>query len=136
VKGLDSTPLSFYNLFMIEKMIRIGRLYYYYGDLLTERQQKCLDLHYLQDLSLGEIAAELGVSRQAINDILHRAEETLEHYESVLKMMDADDKRTETLQSVRAQLIKALQADHPLDGILRNAVDEINGILEQKVGIE
>ena len=55
---------------MIEKMLRIGRLYDCYGALLTENQQKCLELHYLQDLSLGEIAAELSVSRQAVNDML------------------------------------------------------------------
>ena len=75
---------------MIEKMIRIGRLYDMYGELLTDRQRKCLDLHYLQDLSLGEIAAEFGVSRQAINDILHRTTEILEQYEQKLKLLEQE----------------------------------------------
>ena len=39
-------------------------LFDYYGDMLTERQRMCLDLRYNQDLSLAEIAQELGVSRQ------------------------------------------------------------------------
>ena len=39
-------------------------LFDYYGDLLTARQRACLDMRYNQDLSLGEIAQELGVSRQ------------------------------------------------------------------------
>ena len=69
---------------MFEMMVRIGRLYDHYGTLLTERQQKCLELHFLQDWSLGEIAADLGVSRQAVNDILRRSEETLEEYEKKL----------------------------------------------------
>ena len=41
-------------------------LFDYYGDLLTERQKMCFDLHYNQDLSLGEIARELSISRQAV----------------------------------------------------------------------
>ncbi len=49
-------------------------LFDYYGELLTERQRQCLDMRYNQDLSLGEIAAELGVSRQGVFDNLTRAE--------------------------------------------------------------
>ena len=35
-------------------------LFDYYGDLLTERQRSCVDMRYNQDLSLSEIAEELG----------------------------------------------------------------------------
>ena len=56
-------------------------LFDYYGDLLTERQRACLDLRYNQDLSLGEIALELGVSRQGVYDNLSRAEALLRHME-------------------------------------------------------
>lgn len=49
-------------------------LFDYYGELLTERQQMCIDLKYNQDLSLGEIAAELGISRQGVFDNITRAE--------------------------------------------------------------
>ena len=42
-------------------------LYDYYGDLLTQRQRECFELRYNQDLSLGEIAETLGVSRQAVS---------------------------------------------------------------------
>lgn len=56
-------------------------LYDYYGELLTERQRSCLDLRYNQDLSLGEIAQELGVSRQGVYDNLSRAEALLHNME-------------------------------------------------------
>ena len=49
-------------------------LFDYYGDMLTERQRMCLDLRYNQDLSLAEIAEELGVSRQGVHDNITRAE--------------------------------------------------------------
>ena len=115
---------------MIEKMIRIGRLYDVYGELLTERQRKCLDLHYMQDLSLGEIAAELGVSRQAINDILHRTEESLEQYEEKLKLLEQDKNRTEMLLIVRLALIEALAAKQPSDEALQKALTVVDQILK------
>lgn len=49
-------------------------LFDYYGELLTERQRMCFDLRYNQDLSLGEIAEELGISRQGVFDNITRAE--------------------------------------------------------------
>lgn len=56
-------------------------LFDYYGELLTERQRACLDMRYNQDLSLGEIAQELGVSRQGVYDNLNRAEALLRNME-------------------------------------------------------
>lgn len=56
-------------------------LFDFYGDLLTERQRSCLDMRYNQDLSLGEIASELGVSRQGVYDNLSRAESMLHNME-------------------------------------------------------
>ena len=56
-------------------------LFDYYGDLLTERQRMCFDLRHNQDLSLGEIAEELNVSRQGVYDNLSRAEALLRNME-------------------------------------------------------
>lgn len=56
-------------------------LFDYYGDMLTERQRMCLDLRYNQDMSLAEIAEELGVSRQGVHDNIIRAEAHLEKME-------------------------------------------------------
>ena len=57
-------------------------LYDYYGDLLTERQRECFELRYYQDLSLGEIGEELGISRQGVHDNLSRAEALLRNMEA------------------------------------------------------
>lgn len=56
-------------------------LFDYYGELLTPRQRQCFDLRYNQDLSLGEIAQELNVSRQGVYDNLNRAETLLRNME-------------------------------------------------------
>ncbi|MCL6516452.1 YlxM family DNA-binding protein [Alicyclobacillus sp.] len=75
----------------MEKVTRMGQLYDCYGQLLTERQRQMVELHYLDDWSLAEIAAQFGVSRQAVHDNLRRAEEQLEAYESALALVRASD---------------------------------------------
>ncbi len=54
----------------------------YYGGMLTEKQRLCFDMRYNQDLSLGEIAQALGVSRQAVCDNLARTEAQLRKMEA------------------------------------------------------
>ena len=56
-------------------------LYDYYGNLLTDRQRECFELRYDQDLSLGEIGEELGISRQGAHDNLSRTEALLRNME-------------------------------------------------------
>lgn len=57
--------------------LEMSLLYDYYGGLLTGKQRQCFDLRYNQDLSLGEIAQVMGVSRQAVSDNLTRTEALL-----------------------------------------------------------
>ena len=56
-------------------------LFDYYGDMLTDRQKMCLDYKYNQDMSLAEIAEELGVSRQGVHENIIRAEAHLQNME-------------------------------------------------------
>ena len=56
-------------------------LFDFYGGMLTDKQSECFDMRYNQDLSLGEIAQSLGVSRQAVNDNLTRTESLLRRME-------------------------------------------------------
>ena len=53
-----------------------------YGDMLTEKQREYLDMRYNQDMSLGEIAEELGISRQGVHDNLSRTEALLRNMEA------------------------------------------------------
>ena len=53
----------------------------FYGELLTEKQRECYDLHYNEDLSLAEIAEQSGISRQAVWDNIRRAEAALQDIE-------------------------------------------------------
>lgn len=58
-----------------------------YGSLLTDKQQQALALTYNEDYSLTEIAAMLGISRQAVFDAVRRAEELLQSYDDKLGLV-------------------------------------------------
>jgi hypothetical protein len=74
---------------ILEKLGRMAQLYDLYGPLLTPKQQEAVSLYYEQDMSLAEIAAECQVSRQAVHDLLKRAEVALEKYEQRLGLLAA-----------------------------------------------
>ena len=61
-----------------------------YGGMLTDKQRECFDMRHNQDLSLGEIAEELGVSRQAVNDNLTRTEALLRRMEENIGCVKRD----------------------------------------------
>ena len=46
---------------MKQDALQMSLLFDYYGELLSEKQRVCFDLYYNQDLSLSEIASELGI---------------------------------------------------------------------------
>ncbi|MBO8141891.1 MAG: YlxM family DNA-binding protein [Firmicutes bacterium] len=79
-------------------------LFDFYGQLLTEKQRAFFELYHHDDLSLGEIAQEHGVSRQAVYDILKRAERTLEEFESKLALVDRYWQEREVLRELDREL--------------------------------
>ena len=62
---------------MFEKNLKLACLLDFYGEVLSERKQSVLSLYYNDDLSLAEIAEEIGISRQGVRDLIKKAEEEL-----------------------------------------------------------
>lgn len=85
---------------MIGQTLKVTMLYDFYGALLTERQRGCIELHYLDDWSLAEVADKFSVSRQAVHDILKRSVQTMEELESKLKLIEAHEIQQEKLQVI------------------------------------
>ncbi len=71
-----------------------------YGSLLTEKQQQALALTYNEDYSLGEIAAWLGISRQAVFDAIRRSEALLANYEEKLGLIKRNTAERALLQKL------------------------------------
>jgi len=55
-----------------------------YGAMLSEKQRQFFTLYHEEDWSFGEIAVQYGISRQAVYDIVKRAEKTLYELEAAL----------------------------------------------------
>ncbi len=109
---------------IFEQRMRLGRLFDIYGGLLTDKQRTCLDYYFNDDLSLSEISAELGVSRQAVHDLLKRVEQILERYENALGMLAKEE-------ALHGKLHEVIQLVADQDAAKR---DRAVQILEEIVG--
>jgi len=102
----------------------------FYGELLTEKQRSCFDLHYNEDLSLSEIAEQCGISRQGVWDNIRRAESAMEDIEEKTGLLRRFEENRRALETVRDE-IKALAA--MTDGQARQtavkAAEEIQTII-------
>lgn len=119
----------------VDKKVKIGLLFSFYRNMLTDRQIECIDLYYNEDLSLAEISEHLGITRQGVRDNIKRAEHTMYDTEERLglasrflgiseKLEKIDDIIREIEQSPN---IRALSDDikHKINKILM-IISEIN----------
>ena len=80
--------------------LEMSLLFDYYGSMLTARQHQCFDMRHNQDLSLGEIAQELSISRQAVYDNLSRAEALLKNMEEKTGCVSRDRQLRKVMQTI------------------------------------
>lgn len=105
---------------MFEKDLKIAFLLDFYGEVLSERKRTVLDYYYNDDLSLAEIAEEIGISRQGVRDLIKKAEEELQFYEEKLGLA-ARFRKTQTA----AERLLTLLREHRADGELQKAAEEL-----------
>lgn len=96
---------------MLEKATRMNILFDRYGMLLSEKQQQYMQLYYLDDLTLGEIAEEVEVSRQAVYDQIRRAETQLELFEERMQLLSKSERREALLEQIH-QVLLDVSSDH------------------------
>lgn len=68
------------------KNLQEGVLLDFYGELLTDKQKRALELYYNEDLSLAEIAEDMLVSRQGVRAFIKQGEAHLKEFEEKLGM--------------------------------------------------
>jgi len=84
----------------LEKTNRINMLFDFYEPLLTDKQRMFLKYYFHDDYSLGEIASEFGISRQAVFEHIRRAEEVLENYEGRLGLLARHERLTALIEEL------------------------------------
>lgn len=79
-------------------------LFDFYGELLTDKQREYFDLRYNEDLSLGEIAEQSGISRQGVWDIIRRAETAMTEIEEKTGLIRRFLERNAQIDELAGQL--------------------------------
>lgn len=72
----------------MEKIYEQTMLFDFYGELLTEHQRSIYEDAVYNDMSLGEIAQDRGISRQGVHDLIKRCDKILQDYESKLHLVE------------------------------------------------
>ena len=105
---------------MFEKNLEIGYLLDFYGDVLSERKRTVLDYYYNDDLSLAEIAEEIGISRQGVRELIKKAGEELMFYEEKLGLA----KRFQLVEA-QTELLLSLMEKEGVAGEVRKVAKEL-----------
>lgn len=108
----------------IEKNNRMNSLFEFYGGLLTAKQHSYLELYYGDDYSLGEIATEFDVSRQAVYDNIRRTEASLEEYEAKLHLLANYQAQNAAVDALSAYVHTHYADDAELKALLTSVADQ------------
>ena len=71
----------------MEEILEYSMLYDFYGALLKEKNIEVFEDYVFNDMSLSEIAAEQGMTRQGVRDIVVRCRQKLVDYENRLGLV-------------------------------------------------
>ncbi|HDC9703067.1 TPA: putative DNA-binding protein [Staphylococcus aureus] len=86
------------------KTLRMNYLFDFYQSLLTNKQRNYLELFYLEDYSLSEVADTFNVSRQAVYDNIRRTGDLVEDYEKKLELYQKFEQRREIYDEMKQHL--------------------------------
>ncbi len=115
---------------MAEDRVRQSMLLDFYGELLTEKQRECCELHFSEDLSLAEIAEQCGVSRQGVWDNIRRALASMESVEERTGLIRRFDETRRVLGELepKARRLLALCAGGEGEELARELLDGISAL--------
>lgn len=93
----------------MEKIVQQTLLFDFYGELLTEHQQRIYEDVVCNDMSCSEVAAEQGVSRQGVHDLVKRCNRQLEEYEAKLHLVEKFLEIQGRVRKIRQEMVRAEQ---------------------------
>ena len=114
---------------MEDKTLQMTMLLDFYGELLTPKQRDTVALRYNDDLSLAEIAEEMGITRQGARDLLVRAESTLmetEEKTGIVRRFTEQRAALDRMDEILSRLIS--MTDGPAQELAQSLRSELAGI--------
>ena len=111
----------------MENELFVSVLFDYYSALLTERQRDIFEMYVNKNLSLSEIAENLGISRQGVRDGLVKAEKALVEYEEKLGIHGKNQKLSVILDDLKSLVAEVDMPDNKKEKIknLTDLIDEL-----------
>lgn len=110
---------------MLDSVAEASLLYDFYGNLLTENQNQVMRLYHEENLSLGEIAEERGISRQGVHDTLKKAEKALREYENRLGLVARFDSNRKSVDELAKLINEVSISDESADSKKMEQIKEI-----------
>ena len=110
---------------MFEKDLKKAYLLDFYGDVLTERKREVLDMYYNEDLSLAEIAEQIGISRQGVRELIKKAEDEIFFLEEKLGLA-----QKMSALSLHSENILKMANTHSLPDEIKTEIEEIAKIIK------
>ena len=101
-------------------ILHANLLFDFYSGLLTARQREIFSMHSMDDMSLVEIAQAVGISPQAVQDILKRTRTKLEKYEGQLGLV-----KRHLFHREVAEEIRKITGDSKKDILIRTLVESL-----------
>lgn len=96
----------------MEKNIEVSLLFDFYGELLKPSGRQAVDLYYNEDLSLGEIADRVGITRQGVRDSIKRCEQLLFQFEEKLGLYKRFRELENGLDEISDTARKIIESSH------------------------
>lgn len=84
----------------MDKNLKVSLLLDFYGRLLSEKQRNIMEYYYNDDLSLSEIADNIGITRQGVHDTVKRTESSLFQMEEKLGLYSRFEQMEEKLERI------------------------------------
>ena len=113
----------------MEKIVEQTLLFDFYGELLTEHQRQVYEDVVLNDLSLSEAAANHGISRQGVHDLIRRCNRILEEYEEKLHLVERFLKIRENVKEIRSVIQNS--EDFSSEEVKNRLLQKTSDILEE-----
>ena len=111
----------------IDKILELSLLFDFYGELLKENKKQIFEDYILNDLSLGEIAIERGISRQGVYDIVKRCSNELVDYEKKLHLVEKFEYAKEKVNRIQ-EISKEWKENEGNFKDWKNSIEEIEQI--------
>ena len=96
-----------------------------YSRALTDKQRDMLELYYCNDLSLAEIAADSGITRQGVRDSIKRGESAMLELEERLGLARRSRELESALELIRSRAEEIIDQNDAHE--IRRAAEEIIG---------